>query len=121
MVETRYQPVVRLADRVPVSLEALVRINHPARGTLLPDTFVPQIEDAGLAGQLTDLVVACAFADMTAAALAPPELPLGGLSVSLNFPLDVMVGTTAFARLETRRHAAGIPVASICAAPATRS
>jgi EAL domain-containing protein (putative c-di-GMP-specific phosphodiesterase class I) len=122
MVETRYQPVVRLADRVPVSFEALVRINHPSRGTLLPETFVPQIEDAGLAGQLTDLVVACAFADMTGAALAPPALPpelppagppLGGLSVSLNFPLDVLVGTTALARLESRRQAAGIPAGQV--------
>jgi len=105
MVETRYQPVVRLADRVPVGLEALARINHPARGTLLPDAFVPQIEDAGLAGQLTDLVVACAFADMTGAALAPL-----GLTVSLNFPLDLLVGTTAVAQLDARRRVAEIPV-----------
>jgi len=108
MVETRYQPVVRLADRVPVGLEALARINHPARGTVLPEVFVPQIEDAGLAGQLTDLVVACAFADMTGAALAPL-----GLSVSLNFPLDVLVGTTALAQLEARRRAAEIPVRQV--------
>ncbi len=108
MVETRYQPVVRLADRVPVGLEALVRLNHPARGTLLPDAFVPQIEDAGLAGQLTDLVVACAFADMTSVDLAPL-----GLGVSLNFPLDVLLGTTALARLESRRKAAGIPVGQV--------
>jgi EAL domain-containing protein (putative c-di-GMP-specific phosphodiesterase class I) len=113
MVETRYQPVVRLADRVPVSLEALVRLNHPARGTLLPEVFVPQIEDAGLAGQLTDLVVARAFADMTGTALPPQQSPLGGLSVSLNFPLDVLVGTTALAQLETRRQAAGIPVEQV--------
>jgi EAL domain-containing protein (putative c-di-GMP-specific phosphodiesterase class I) len=105
MVETRYQPVVRLADRVPVGLEALARLNHPVRGTLLPEAFVPQMEDAGLADQLTDRVVACAFADMTGAALAPL-----GLSVSLNFPLDVLVGTTALARLDTRRQAAGIPI-----------
>ena len=108
MVETRYQPVVRLVDRVLVGFEALTRINHPARGTLLPESFVPQIEDAGLAGQLTDLVVACAFADMTGAALAPL-----GLSVSLNFPLDVLVGTTALAQLEARRRAAEIPVGQV--------
>jgi EAL domain-containing protein (putative c-di-GMP-specific phosphodiesterase class I) len=108
MIETRYQPVVRLGDRVPVGLEALARINHPARGTLLPESFVPQIEDAGLAGQLTDLVVACAFADMTDTALAPL-----GLCVSLNFPLDVLVGTTALAQLEARRRAAEIPVGQV--------
>jgi EAL domain-containing protein (putative c-di-GMP-specific phosphodiesterase class I) len=108
MVETRYQPVVWLADRAPVGVEALVRLNHPARGTLLPGAFVPQVEDAGLAGQLTDLVVASAFADMTDAALAPL-----GLSVSLNFPLDVLLGTAALARLEATREAAGIPVGRV--------
>jgi EAL domain-containing protein (putative c-di-GMP-specific phosphodiesterase class I) len=105
MVEARYQPVVRLADRGVVGLEALARLNHPARGTLLPEDFVPQIEEAGLAGQLTELVVACAFADMTGAALAPM-----GLSVSLNFPLDVLVGTAALAWLDSQRQAACIAV-----------
>jgi EAL domain-containing protein (putative c-di-GMP-specific phosphodiesterase class I) len=107
MVETRYQPVVRLADRVPVGFEALARLNHPLRGLLLPEVFVPQIEDAGLAGDLTDLVVACAFADMTDTALGSLGLPL---SVSLNFPLDVLLGTSALARLESQRRAAAIPV-----------
>ena len=104
-IETRYQPVVRLSDRAPVGLEALARLNHPVRGTVLPDDFVPQIEDAGLAAQLTELVAASAFADMAGPALAPL-----GLTVSLNFPLDVLLLTTALARLETQRQAAGIPV-----------
>jgi len=105
MVETRYQPVVRLADRAVVGVEALARLNDPARGTVLPEAFVPQVEDAGLAGQLTELVVACAFADMTDGALAPL-----GLSVSLNFPLDVLVRISALERLDQQRRAAGIPV-----------
>lgn len=107
-LETRYQPVVRLADRGVVGLEALARLNDPARGTVLPDDFVPQIEDAGLAGELTALVVACAFADMTSAALAPL-----GLSVSLNFPLDVLVRPSALALLDAERRAAGIPVGQV--------
>jgi EAL domain-containing protein (putative c-di-GMP-specific phosphodiesterase class I) len=105
MIETRYQPIVRLADRVPVGFEALARLNHPARGTVLPEAFIPQIEDAGLGGQLTDLVVASAFTDMTGPYLAPL-----GLTMSLNFPLDVLLGTDALARLEDQRQAAGIAV-----------
>jgi len=105
MVETRYQPVVRLADRCVVGVEALARLNHPARGTVLPEDFVPQIEDAGLAGQLTDLVAASAFADMTDGALAPL-----GLSMSFNFPLDVLVRPSALVRLEQQRREVGIPV-----------
>jgi EAL domain-containing protein (putative c-di-GMP-specific phosphodiesterase class I) len=104
-IETRYQPVVRLVDRVPVGLEALARMNHPVHGTVLPDEFVPQIEDAGLAARLTELVAASAFADM-----AGPALALLPLSVSLNFPLDVLLLTTALTRLEAQRKAAGIAV-----------
>ncbi|HTC08982.1 MAG TPA: EAL domain-containing protein [Acetobacteraceae bacterium] len=105
MIETRYQPVVRLSDRAPVGLEALARLNHPVRGTVLPDDFVPQIEDAGLAAQLTELVAASAFADMAGPALAPL-----GLTVSLNFPLDVLLLSAALTRLEAQRQAANIPV-----------
>ena len=108
MIETRYQPIVRLADRTPVGFEALARLNHPARGTVLPEAFIPQIEDAGLGGQLTDLVITCAFADMTGPYLAPL-----GLSMSLNFPLDVLLGTDALARLEDQRQAAGIAVGRV--------
>jgi len=42
---------------------------------------------------------------MTSASMLP-----SGLSVSLNFPLDVLLGTDAMARLETQRQAAGVPV-----------
>jgi len=104
-IETRYQPVVRVADRAPVGLEALVRLNHPSRGMLLPADFVPQVEDAGLAGKLTELVAASAFADMAGPWLAPL-----GLTMALNVPLDVLLLASALTRLEAQRAAAGIPV-----------
>lgn len=77
MIETRYQPIIRIIDRHPVGVEALARLNHPKRGTLLPDRFVPQLEDAGLAAELTSLVSARAFAD-----LAGPFLAGRGLRMS---------------------------------------
>ena len=102
MIDTRYQPIVQMSDRQPVALEALARLNHPTRGTLLPDYFVPQIEDAGLAAELTDRVGSRAFADM--------EGPVGalGLLLTLNFPLDVLQVPEALARLDQRRQEAGI-------------
>ena len=103
MIETRYQPIVRIADRRPVGIEALVRLNHPQKGTLLPDRFVPQIEDAGLAAELTTIVSARAFAD-----LAGPFVAGRGLRVSVNFPLDVLLMPSALDRLEEQRHAAGL-------------
>ena len=112
MIETRYQPMVRMSDRAVMGFEALARLNHPARGTVLPDAFVPQIEDAGLAGRLTELVITCTFADMMAAAMAPL-----GLSMSLNFPLDILLRTAALARLESLRQAAGVPVGQVIVEP----
>ena len=101
-IEARYQPIVGLADRKPVCLEALVRLNHPTRGTLLPDHFVPQAEDAGLAAHLTELVVQRALDDM--------QGPIGelGLLLSLNFPLDVLLMPAVLARLDAQRKQAGI-------------
>lgn len=41
MIETCYQPVVRLADRAVIGFEALVRLNHPARGMVHPRCIRP--------------------------------------------------------------------------------
>jgi len=43
-----YQPVVRLDDGVPISLEALVRWQRPGRGLVPPGAFIPVIEDSDL-------------------------------------------------------------------------
>lgn len=104
LIEARYQPIVRLADRVPVALEALARLNHPSRGTLLPHRFVPQMEDAGLAQLLTSRISHRAFTDMAGPVLAPL-----GLDMALNFPLDVLQVPEALALLDEQRREAGIP------------
>jgi EAL domain-containing protein (putative c-di-GMP-specific phosphodiesterase class I) len=48
-----YQPIVRVSDRRLVTVEALVRWRHRTRGILPPSAFVPAIERAGLARELT--------------------------------------------------------------------
>ena len=60
-----YQPIVSLAPnglRAPVKVvEALVRWQHPRRGRLSPDRFIPVVESSGLATRLTELVLADAL------------------------------------------------------------
>jgi len=47
-LELHYQPVVRLSGREILGVEALVRWNHPARGTIPPIQFIPVAEETGL-------------------------------------------------------------------------
>jgi diguanylate cyclase (GGDEF)-like protein len=52
-----YQPKADLRSGRVVGLEALVRWNHPERGLLLSDQFVPLAEPTGLIGPLTRYVI----------------------------------------------------------------
>jgi diguanylate cyclase (GGDEF)-like protein/PAS domain S-box-containing protein len=52
-----YQPQVQIGTGRLVGVEALVRWNHPTRGLLSPNLFVPVAEDAGLAHVISDWVL----------------------------------------------------------------
>ncbi len=55
--EVYYQPLVNMAtDRID-SMEALVRWNHPTRGTVGPEVFIPIAEDTGLISAIGLLVL----------------------------------------------------------------
>jgi EAL domain-containing protein (putative c-di-GMP-specific phosphodiesterase class I) len=103
LVQTRNQPIVRLQDREPAALEALVRLNHPTHGILLPDVFLPLIETTGLAPKLTELVMRRAFGD-----LANLSLSTFDLAIALNVPLNVLLMPASIQMLDAERRNAGI-------------
>jgi diguanylate cyclase (GGDEF)-like protein len=57
-----YQPQMSLRSDAVCGVEALVRWNHPTRGLVYPDGFLPLAEQAGLMGRLTLRVLEMALA-----------------------------------------------------------
>jgi len=60
----QYQPKVSLADGSLLGVEALIRWQHPQRGFIPPDEFIPLAERSGIMHLLTDRVVSMALAQM---------------------------------------------------------
>jgi EAL domain-containing protein (putative c-di-GMP-specific phosphodiesterase class I) len=52
-----FQPRFRITDGAMVGAEALVRWQHPERGLISPDTFIPIAEDTGLILPLSNWVI----------------------------------------------------------------
>lgn len=80
-VVPHYQPKIRVADRQPIGAEALVRWEHPSRGTLGPAAFLPLAEKGAAILPLTDIMVERAAADCVAWRAAGHDV-----SVAVNIP-----------------------------------
>ena len=58
-----YQPIVRAAGEEICGFEALVRWNHPTRGAISPDKFIPLAEESGLIGKIGQWVLKTALSE----------------------------------------------------------
>ncbi len=76
-----YQPVVEMPSGRIIRAEALARWQHPERGLLMPDQFIPLAEQAGLIAPLTRWVLATALRQCRAWRLEGLEL---GVTVNLS-------------------------------------
>jgi diguanylate cyclase (GGDEF)-like protein len=66
--ELDYQPIVHIHTNTVVSIESLVRWNHPELGRLLPDDFIRVAEHTGLVNPLTSWVLERALSEWPRAA-----------------------------------------------------
>jgi EAL domain-containing protein (putative c-di-GMP-specific phosphodiesterase class I) len=99
-----YQPKLDLATGRIDAVEALVRWDHPERGRLAPDAFIPLIERHGRAADLTLHVMAQALKD--ASAWRDSDCPLG---VAVNVSATLLHDRPFLHRLHQVLRSSGFP------------
>ncbi len=101
-ITVRFQPVVRLADRRPIGVEALARWERPDHA-MGAGVFLALAERAGLARALTLAVARRALAEFAAAR------GRDGMRLSFNVPLPVLLAPDLASRLGEIVGEAGLP------------
>lgn len=71
-----YQPKIEVQTGKVTAFEALVRWNHPVRGMIPPNDFIPIAESTGLIGPLTEWVVDAALAQLAEWSVLMPDLSM---------------------------------------------
>jgi two-component system CheB/CheR fusion protein len=77
-----YQPIIRLDTMMLAGAEALLRWQHPVKGFIPPDVFIPVAEQNGMIGKLSRWVFATGLADWLRGSEA------AGTDLSLSFNLS---------------------------------
>ena len=96
-----FQPIVRAAGEEVSGFEALVRWNHPKRGAIGPDKFIPLAEECGMIGKIGQFVLQTALAE---AARWPDQVRIAvNLSpIQFNDPSIIEIVATALAETKVR-------------------
>jgi EAL domain-containing protein (putative c-di-GMP-specific phosphodiesterase class I) len=63
-IRLEYQPQMDLQTGATIGFEALARWDHPRRGAILPDTFIPMLEEHDIVDEFTAQIFEIAFADL---------------------------------------------------------
>ncbi|WP_259381407.1 GGDEF domain-containing phosphodiesterase [Psychrilyobacter sp. S5] len=80
-----YHPKIDLYSGKVEGVEALIRWDHPERGAVSPDDFIPHIEQTAMIGKVTEWVLKTALMD-----LKKMQLQGMDLRVSVNIPLNLL-------------------------------
>lgn len=104
-----YQPKMQARTGVIDGVEALVRWNHPARGRILPDEFVPIAEKTGQIRALTEWVLRRTIIDQAWLADRGRDL---GIFVNISAPLlgDPDFADTLLGLVDSRRGTIGLEI-----------
>ncbi len=96
-----YQPIVLAAGEEVSGFEALARWNHPVRGPIGPDVFIPLSEECGMIGKIGQFVLKTALAE---AAIWPDKVRIAvNLSpIQFNDPSIIDVIGAALAETQVR-------------------
>ncbi|VAW50820.1 diguanylate cyclase/phosphodiesterase (GGDEF & EAL domains) with PAS/PAC sensor(s) [hydrothermal vent metagenome] len=106
-ISTYYQPIVNMQNR-SLHVETLARWNHPQRGNISPDVFIPLAEETGDIHKLTSKIMASAFRDCVA--LLNKKLIV---NLSINISAYSLANAKFPAEIKTFLEKYNIPPASI--------
>jgi diguanylate cyclase (GGDEF)-like protein/PAS domain S-box-containing protein len=101
-----YQPIVELSTGVVTELEALVRWQHPERGLVGPNDFIPIAEQTGLIVPIGRFVLATACRDLAIWRKSRRDFASIGISVNMS-PRELLRGDLVADVVDTVR-AAGL-------------
>ena len=110
-LELHYQPVVRLAGREILGVEALLRWNHPKRGTIPPNQFIPVAEETGLIIPMGRWVLESACREgVRLHEQFPRRNPL---TISVNLSVRQLQSETLISDVRSALELSGLPASSL--------
>ena len=103
--ELFYQPQMRVSDERICGMEALLRWNHPTRGLLGPDEFIPLAEETGIIVPIGEWTLRTACMD---AAAWPDDM-----TVAVNVSARQLVAANLLDSVDTALAQAGLPASRL--------
>ncbi len=110
--EVHYQPVVDLLTGTMVSVEALLRWNHPGRGIVSPAEFIPLAEETGLVVPLGAWVLERACRDLVA--WQQLDGAAAGMSVAVNLSVRQVLAPDIATLIEGVLRRTGLDAGRLC-------